>query len=269
MSRVPISVELRFLRIPTRWSVNEESLLMPEVDQNPERKLRPLLDDPRDLRTRFLKLPHNAESARKFLEDIGVWTAWKVKTISSAGWRTGTTLREMLLDGAFGYRYLSDLAVLPLGMKELWDEQAYWKNVLLKNLAPLRHIFAAPPNDRASAAEKESFAVSTEFLNTLPMHLEWKSGPAQYPRAFIQPLTGRELLMATAWLDIVQQEKVQVCQRRDCGQPFTGREQKYCCDSCAHLMAVRAFRERQKDSGTRRRKKRRAPKLLALGGNTP
>ena len=131
----------------------------------------------------------------------------------------------MRLDGAFGYRYLSDLAVLPLGVKELWNEQAYWKNLLLKDLAPLRARFAAPPHEQASSAEKEAFAMSAEFGNTLPMHLEWKSGAGQYPRAVVQPVTGREFLIATAWLDIVQQAKVQVCQRRTCGLHFTGREQ--------------------------------------------
>lgn len=247
------------VRVPTRWSVNDEGLLMPEVDQRPERKPTPILDDPRDLRTEFLKLPHNAESVRKFLEKLGVWSAWKVKSIRSGAMRIGTSVPEWRLDGAFGYRYLSDLAVYPIELKLLWKEQAYWKDVLLCDLQPLRSEFAAPC-EGASPAERENFAVSTEIGNTLRMHMEWKSGPGQYPRAIIQPVTGRELLIATAWLDIVQQQKVQVCQRRDCGLPFTGREQKYCSDSCAHRMAVRAFRERRNEAKAHGRKNRRARK---------
>jgi hypothetical protein len=120
------------------------------------------------------------------------------------------------------------------------------ESVPVEHPIALRAKLAHPPRDDASAAEKEAFAGSTEFGNTLPMHLEWKRGPGQYPRAIIQPMTGREFLIATAWLDIVRQEKVQVCQRTDCGRPFTGREQKYCSEPCAHLMAVRAFRERER-----------------------
>ena len=222
---------------------------MPDVDQRPQRKLEPILDDPRDLRTEFFKLPHNANAAMKFLRKIGVWNAWKTRTLTSTGWQIGTTIPEMRLDGAFGHRYLSNLAALPLELKEFWDEQAHWKSLLRKNLAPLRAIFAAAPREEASSAEKDAFAVNTEFGNTLPIHLEWKTGPGQYPRAIIQPVTGREFLVATAWIDVVQRAKVQVCERRDCGVPFTGREQKYCDDSCAHLMAVRAFRERKKKVG--------------------
>jgi len=251
MSHLPISIELRLLRIPTRWFLSEEKYLMPELD-HAGRKLEPILDDPGDLRTEFLKLPHNATSALKFLEKIGVWSAWKVRTITSADSRVGTPIRGHSLDGAFGHRYLNGLGVLPLTTEELWEEQAYWRKLLLKNLSPLRSKFAAPPRDEASTAEKETFATESEFGNTLPIHLEWKSGPGQYPHAVIQPLTGREFLIATAWLDIVRHERVQVCQRKDCGLPFTGREQKYCGDSCAHLMAVRAFRDRERKA--RRRK---------------
>jgi hypothetical protein len=262
MSHMPISVELRLLRIPTRWSVSEDGYLMPEVDQRPSRKLVPILDDPRDLRTEFLKLPHTTKAAVKFLGKIGVWCTWKIMSIKSGSMSIGSSVPEWRLDGAFGYRYLSHLSVQPIRSKDLWKEQAYWKDLLLCDLKPLRSEFAAPPGDGASPAERENFAVGTEFGNTLRMHMDWKSGTGQYPRAIIQPLTGREFLIATAWLDVVQQAKVQVCQRRDCGLPFTGREQKYCSDSCGHLMAVRAFRERQNGAGARRHKKRGTRKSL-------
>jgi len=264
MSHLPISAELRFVRIPTQWTREKEELsgrydLAPKVDQHPERKLRPILDDPRDLRTEFFKLPHNEDAALAFLNKIGVWETWKVTTISSGSSREGSTVTGQALDGAFGYRHFRNLAVLPVEIKRLWREQRYWK-YLLNNPTALRKQFFTPPRDEASPADKEAFAIHTKFGNTLEIHLECKKG--QVPRAVIQPMTGRELLVATAWLDIVQQEKIQICQRTDCGLPFTGREQKYCSDSCGHLMAVRAFRERKRRAGARRGRKRKAPKSL-------
>jgi hypothetical protein len=236
---------------------------MPEVEQNPNRRLKLILDDPQDLRTEFLRLPHNVRAALKFLNKIGVWSAWTVKSITSKGVRDGTVIPEMRLDGSFGYRYLRELAVLPMSLDRLWDEQKYWRELLCNNWALLRMKFRSLPSEDASTSEKMQFAISTEFGNTLPMHLEWKVGPSQYPRAIIQPMTGQEFLIATAWLDIVTQQKSQICQRSDCGCPFTGRLQKYCSDSCAHLVAVRAYRDRKRKARLARHAgKRKARKSL-------
>lgn len=232
---------------------------MPEVDRDSQRKLTPILGDPRDLRTEFLKLPHNTKAALKFLNKIGVWSVWRVKTITSEGIRVGTAIPEMRLDGAFGYRHLRELAVMPMSLGELWDEQENWRELLLNNWASLREKFGRQTRDDATASQKMQFAISTELVNTLPMHLEWKGDPHKYPRAIIQPMTGREFLTATAWLDIVTQEKTQVCERSDCGCPFTGRQQKYCDASCAHVMAVRAYRTREE-----KKKKPRARRIGML-----
>src|SRR5215467_6724542 len=113
MSQFPVTTELRFLKIPTQWSLSREGYLMPEVDQDPQRKLTPILDDPYDLRTEFLKLPHTSKSALRFLNKIGVWSVWRVKTITAKGSQIGTLIPGMRLDGAFGYRHISDLAVVP------------------------------------------------------------------------------------------------------------------------------------------------------------
>jgi hypothetical protein len=224
--------------------------LVPEVNQNPERKLEPLLDDPRDLRTEFLKMPHSERAALAFLNKIGVWAAVRDDhvAIRSDGTlvsgQASVGIRDMLLAGDFGYRYFMGRA-LPLTIEELWEEQDRWRRLLL-NPRDLRAEFASPPGDAARPSEKWSFAIQTEFRNTLPIHLEWKKAPRQNTHAVIQPMTGRELLIAAAWVDIVQQEEIQVCQRRDCGLPFTGPKQKYCSDSCGHLVAVRAHRERKR-----------------------
>ncbi len=224
--------------------------LVPEVNQSPERKLELVLDDPRDLRTEFLKMPHSESAALSFLNKIGVWAAVKDDHVAVrsdgtlVSGRASVGIREMLLAGHFGYRYFMGRA-LPLTIEELWEEQDRWRRLLLKP-RDLRAEFDSLPSDAARPIDKLSFAMQTEFGNTLPIHLEWKKGPGQYTHAIIQPITGRELLIAAAWVDIVRQEEVQVCQGKDCGLPFTGPKQKYCSDSCGHLVAVRAHRERKR-----------------------
>ena len=205
-------------------------MLRPEVDQRWERKLEPILDDPRDLRTEFLKLPHTESAALNFLNKIGVWDIEQGRAAIS----------EARLIGNFGYHYLSGTA-MSLTIEDLWYEQEYWLE-LLRSPSKFRAQFAAPPSEDADYHDKTKFAVEATFGNTLEMHLEWK----RVPRAVIQPVTWHQLLVATAWLDVIQQAKFQVCQRKDCGVPFTGSKQKYCSDSCAHLVAVRAHRERKK-----------------------
>jgi hypothetical protein len=256
MSHIPIATEFRFLRIPTNWTRRKERMsgqymLVPEVDQSPERKLEPILDDPGDLRTEFLKLPHTEKAALTLLKKMGVWAAVRDNQIAVRSDGTlvsresSVGIRDMLLAGAFGYRDFMGYA-LPLTIEELWAEQEYWKELLLKPRA-LHARFATPPNETARPADKDAFARETAFGNTLPIHLEWKKGPRQFTHAVIQPIMGREFLIASAWVDVVREEKVQVCQRRDCGVPFTGRKQKYCSDNCGHLEAVRAARKRKSE----------------------
>src|SRR6478752_9259826 len=83
MAHVQIPVEVRFLRIPTKWEVGPEipapTLLDPKKLE-PERILVPTVlkgsanyIDGWKLRDRFFKLPHTEEAALSFLNDIGLW----------------------------------------------------------------------------------------------------------------------------------------------------------------------------------------------------
>jgi hypothetical protein len=82
----------------------------------------------------------------------------------------------------------------------------------------------------------------------LPTHLECKGSP----HAVIQPITGRELLIAMAWIDLGGSD-FQVCQ--NCGIPFTWpHKRKFCSDNewgrpspCAHAVAQRMYRKRKAD----------------------
>jgi hypothetical protein len=263
MSRIPISLELRFLRIPTIWTRHKgvfhdergehtEYFFAPEVRQDVERRFV-IEDDPWKLRNEFLRMKHTEEAALQFLEHVGVWNA-------VSGQEPQGNLPKTALSGAFGFRLFHGSA-RPVSLEELWDEQESW-NDKLKNPAKLRAEFRPPPNDNDIPHEHISFAFDTHFANTLPTHLEWKRSP----QAVIQPITGRELLIATAWIDLVSGSEFQVCQ--NCGIPFTWPRKRMFCppdewgrpSPCAHVVAQRMYRKRKSEEkhqrGRNRRKRR-------------
>lgn len=271
MTRIPIAVELRFLRIRTKWTLHthvvsdqpssrgkdffedrEEVYFAPQVPPDSEHRMEVIAnEDPWELRNQFLRMKHTESAALEFLCKIGVWQAVEGRKPQPNMPRTG-------MYGAFGHRVFSGIA-LPVALDDLWREQAEWK-ALLRSPTTLAARFGPPPGDNVRPYIKTDFAYGTHFGNTLPIHME--SG--KHPRAIVQPITGRELLIATAWVDLVRGSKVQVCQRPDCGIPFTGRKQKYCDWYCGHIVSVRKSRnpeqaeEPPKAGKNRKRKLKRA-----------
>jgi hypothetical protein len=248
MSLTPISLELRFLNIPTTWTrrrdlVSGEYALVPEVNDN--RRAKPI-EDAFNLRNEFLRMEHSEEAALKLLEKIGVWGL-----AESAPWSEAKGL-----SGDFGYRFIfKPQYPFPLTIEELWDEQERWKE-LLKNPAKLRAYFRPlPKDDDARPGDQYAFAFDTHILNTLPTHLESKP----LPHAVIQPITGRELLIATAWVDLVSGLEIQVCEK--CGIPFTSDRKRTFCpptryaltSPCAHAAAQRAYRIREAEKKKQQR----------------
>jgi hypothetical protein len=258
-TRVPIAIEVRCLRVPTRWVLRQferhelgvpaelnsgEWKLVPEVEQGFERRCTPI-EDPWEVRDQFFRMKHTEGAALEFLNLIGVW-----QTAAN----TLTTIKETLLNGAFGLREFYGRA-LPLTLETLWRDQAHWM-ALLKNPSLLHAEFGMPPREDAIPAEKSIFASKARVQNTLPIHVEWSKGSKRVPpsaHAVIQPITGRELLIATAQIELLSGTERQFCQRLDCGPdstsggiPFSGRRRKYCCENCAHVEAVRASRAREK-----------------------
>jgi hypothetical protein len=241
MSRIKLSIEPRFLRIPTVWTRHKavhpdehgeraEYVFVPEVKQNADPEL---IEDPWKLRNEFLRMKHSEDAALQFLSKVGVWEAVTHEPQSD--------LKKTILSDTFGVRDFVGHA-RPLTVEELWAEQEHWKELFSpQGRAKLRAKFAPRPSS-ARPWVRADFA----FENTLPIHMEWKAGERQYPHAVVQPITGRELLIATVWMDLVRGAKFQVCENPDCGISFSGRQRKHCCESCAHVMAVRAFRKRQK-----------------------
>jgi hypothetical protein len=240
MTRIPIAIEVRCLRVLTRWALRKETLsgewmLVPEVNQDMECRLA-TIDDPWELRNQFFRMRHDEKAAFEFLNQVGVWRAHADPHVSaSAG--------EMLLSGDFGYRLFFGRA-LPLTLEQLWRDQDHWAN-LLRSPSLLRAEFGPAPADDAPPFKKFDFAAKANLSNTLPLHLEWRRSS---PNAVIQPITGWELLIATAQVDLVSGAAFQVCQRMDCGIPFSGRRRKYCQWYCGHIESVRAHREKGRNN---------------------
>jgi hypothetical protein len=247
MSRTAISLELRFLRIPTTWTRRKELAygeyaLVPEVSQGPAKPI----EDAWNLRNEFLRMEHSEEAALELLEKVGVWSVG-----NSAPWS-----KAKYLSGAIGHRFIDPRQYpLPLTIEELWNEQEEWIEMLKeKSYAKLRAMFGPPPKQDPRPHDHFMFALNTHFFNTLPIHLEWK----QQPQAVIQPITGRELLIATAWVDLVRRFEFQVCQK--CGTPFTSeRKRRFCppdrydiTSPCAHAAAQRSYRRRQSEKEAKR-----------------
>jgi len=174
---------------------------------------------------------------------------------------SAATLNGMRLLGGFGHRYLNHWASIE-GVDELRQEQKHWRE-LCRNRRKLREIFGPGPSGDDVPGHKEFFAVESQFGNTLPVHLEWHG---KHARAIIQPLTGREILIALAWVDLVSGAECKVCQNRNCGIEYTYGGRKFCSPQCEHANTVRTWRinkklREQEEAAKRATKKRRGKSL--------
>jgi hypothetical protein len=248
-----IKVELRFLGIPTRWTPRDtsfgERMLHPAVSQRVGRGLA-TINNAQEIRTRFFKMERDEASALKFLNQVGVWDA--VADLNVAVRSDGMLVsgrqckgtRDMLLMGAFGHQHFAGYA-RELTLDELWAEHQRWKK-LLANPAKLFVEFGPPPSGKnVRPIDKDMFAIQTRFGNTLQVHLECEKN--RYPRAVIQPITGKELLIALAWIDLVSGARFQICAK--CGNEFTGRKRTYCDWNCEHASTVSRWRKKQEAKG--------------------
>jgi hypothetical protein len=222
-----------------------------------ERKLT-VIDDPWEIRDRFLRLQHTEKDTLAFLTQIGVWKAVEDQNANAA------SAGKMLLDGYLGHRLFFGRA-LPITLEELWARQTFWKN-LLSDPDRLRGEFPPPPPPTAAPFEKAEFASKAAALNTLPLHIDWQLQKRRHPdsgrvrtaiepQGVIEPFTLWELLVATTHIDLLGQAKFQTCQRPDCAIPFTGRKRDYCCWYCGHLQSVRRGRQKRRKEKKRGKKR--------------
>jgi hypothetical protein len=139
-------------------------------------------------------------------------------------------------------------------LKSLQEEQKHWRE-LRRSHAKLRAAFAGGPSVGSAPYLKDKFAIESRFGNTLPVHLEWRG---KHPHAVIQPVTGRELLIALAWLDLVTEAEGKICQNPKCRIEYTLGGRKFCSWQCEHANTMRTYRKnlKEKEAAKRRNKKR-------------
>jgi len=235
-----LSVEIAFLRIPTEWTMERNDKLrwvaVPAVTQATSAKIAEI--DGWGLRRRFLRLkPGDRKAALQFLQDVGVWQA---EPDSGASLNEG----DKLVSGAFGARAFNGRA-LPVPLDVLWRRQRWWLKTL-RDPAALKKRLGPPPSTSAHSFQKLMFALQNRMMNEFSMHIEWRRDGAL---AVAETITGVEMLMATTHLDLLRHADFGSCARADCGIPFahrSGHNQIYCGPECAHVVAQRALRERQK-----------------------
>ena len=122
------------------------------------------------------------------------------------------------------------------GDAELW----YKRLGSLRYPAKLRAEFKKPPPTNARPSDLDAFASEAGFTNTLPVSMEWEG---KDPYAVVETISGWELMVATAWADVVGKAEPQVCDQ--CGTRFTWpRKKKHCRWDCGHLRAVRTYKRK-------------------------
>lgn len=241
MTRIGLTVDVRFLRIPTQWRRVEIQLgdttawgATPAVSKSDSCK--PVEIDGWAMRNRFLRLPHDEGEALKFLSDVGIWHAVEDPHISAK-------VGEQLLDGAYGTRLFFGRAT-PGYFNDLWREQTHWRS-LLERPSELKARFS-PPSRSPSPADALRYAVDSRFLNQLPLRIEWRDPK---PIAVIETITLQELLIATTHIDLLRGAKFKICKRPDCAIPFSvlsRHPRKYCEWYCGHIESVRKKRKHDK-----------------------
>jgi hypothetical protein len=240
-----LAVKFRFLRIPTKWSL--------ETDQHGRLQAVPhLIGDPNnvamvdidgwELRRRFLQLQNgDGKAVLRFLDQVGVWI------LEDPGIPVVMDLEGLprqFFSGVFGSRFAMGTA-LPVSRERLQDNARGW-NELLMNRSALKQRFSPLPAAAAGKTAKDRYAWSTWSMNSLNMHIEWHGGNAF---AVVETITAWEMLVATTHLDLLRGSKFGICQRKDCAIAFpkvSKHDRKYCSQACAHLVAVRKSRKRKK-----------------------
>ena len=234
MSRLKVSTELRFLKIPVVWTTSEIELSGRSIALFTPNLSRAdaVTVDGWDLRRKFLRMEHTAKAALGFLSEVGLWTI---------DWRAPVTSRRYF-NGTYGSRHCyGDAAITTL--PNLIRLQKYAVR-LMEDRAALIHEFGPTPGQMASYEERRRHALRTAFINQLPLHIEWRK---KAPFAVIETATGWEMISATTQFDLLRGAKFKPCAREDCRIPFpmiTRHAKIYCSQSCAHVMAMRKKREK-------------------------
>ena len=254
--KVQLPIEIGFLKIPTRWSLATDPrrgrVAVPVVDQSQ----KPVEIDGWELRRRFQRMEQTEEAALDFLEGVGLWELLPCPAQSN---------RQIV--GNFGSRFVQGVAPAGVQLSRLWNLQQSWLKLLSDPVA-LKKRFGPPPTAKGGSrfaeqmthVDKVLFALQTENMNVLPLHIEWRRWDGKL-QAFgvVDTITGRELLVASVQFDLLRGAKFRICARSDCPVRFpvstSDRKKKFCTWDCAHVVAERERRKRHLREEKRNAKK--------------
>jgi hypothetical protein len=243
--RIQLPVEVRFLRVPTDWSLKTDAqgrrVAVPTVSKAEQCNLNQV--DGYELRRKFLRM-NDEKTALQFLQEVGLWDFFEDR---SAG--KGSHANE--LHGSIGSRLFCGRAP-EVPLTELRETRDWWRRVL-RNNAEVRERFGEFPSNIFRFGGREAkggdakflFALQTKFLNHFELHIEWRKGKAF---AVIETATAEEMLNAVLHLDLLRGAKFRMCARGDCSIPFSfvgAYKKKFCDWSCAHVVAERKRRRRK------------------------
>jgi hypothetical protein len=255
---VPIALHIRAARIPIRWTVRDHTLhemraadgrvlqeggvervFWPQVETTKWGDVELTeIENPLEFRIklfRFFNMNKTEAAALDFLQDIGAWRI--VSETERERWAEGTYANV-----THGHRKGVGLRMLPTTLPEILQAIEGWYRLLGNhNPKKLEAQFKPPPPPDARVSERNLFAMEAQFVNTLPVSLEWHG---KDPYAVIETISAWELMIAAAWSDVVSRAEKQVCAR--CGTRFTWpRKKKHCQYECGHLAAVGRYKRKK------------------------
>jgi hypothetical protein len=255
---VPIALHIRAARIPIRWTVRDhelhelraadgrviskgriERVFWPQVETTKWGDVELTeIADPLEFRIqlfRFFNISKTEAAALDFLQDIGAWRI--VSEPNREEWAKGAYANV-----TYGHRQGVGLRMLPTTLPEILQATEGWYKLLGNhNPKKLETQFKPPPPPDARPYDRDFFAIEAQFVNTLPVSLEWRG---KDPYAVIETISAWELMIAAAWSDVVSRAEKQVCAR--CGTRFTWpRKKKHCRWECGHLAAVGRYKRKK------------------------
>jgi hypothetical protein len=269
---VQLRVDVRYLRIPAQWYVEE----IPASDIRPDPSTTSQPTDAPYFRERFIgfedgwgrtdvrgvKIP-----ARK--SDSPDWQYALVPVVDQSAWEAVELdpfdLRTQFLkldidDQKKTTDFLSNIGVWNINEQVGTDSMRIERTVGQRYVSGFASAFPVGDlrlaQERArrqmESLEKDPKRLRAEFrqleqqagnpLRMPPLYFEWRGDPA----AIVQPITGHEMLNVTLQFDLITDAGVYVCEK--CTTRFTSdRKRRYCSDLCMKASAQQAMRVRNRE----------------------
>ncbi len=116
----------------------------------------------------------------------------------------------------------------------------------------LRDALILPPEKWGTLFSENALEYKNRLVHLKEVQIRW-DGKA--PRLLIRTEDALDVIIATVQIDKLRGAEFRVCARHDCkSAPFRveARQKIYCCNDCAHLVAVRNSRKRAAERAGRK-----------------